>query len=111
MDSSHKVVGSLADLARLSGLSTSTVSRALAGNPAIKKETRDRITALAREHGYRPNVVGRNLRTGKTHAAHHRAAIQIEIHVKTSVPRARLHPLSAKGRKRISRAAAAARVR
>lgn len=68
MDSSHKVVGSLADLARLSGLSTSTVSRALAGNPAIKKETRDRITALAREHGYRPNVVGRNLRTGKTHA-------------------------------------------
>ncbi len=68
MGSSHKVVGSLADLARLSGLSTSTVSRALAGNPAIKQETRERIAALAREHGYRPNVVGRNLRTGKTQA-------------------------------------------
>ncbi len=68
MGSSQKVVGSLADLARLSGLSTSTVSRALAGNPAIKQETRERVAALAREHGYRPNIVGRNLRTGKTQA-------------------------------------------
>lgn len=68
MESSQKVIGTLADLARVAGLSTSTVSRALAGNPAIRQETRDRVTALAREHGYRPNVIGRNLRTGKTHA-------------------------------------------
>ena len=68
MPLTKKTVGSLADLARLAGLSTSTVSRALAGNPAIRQETRERITALAREHGYRPNVVGRNLRTGKTQA-------------------------------------------
>lgn len=68
MSSSQKSVGSLADLARLAGLSTSTVSRALAGNPAIKQATRERINALAREHGFQPNVVGRNLRTGKTQA-------------------------------------------
>ncbi|MEY4555706.1 MAG: hypothetical protein RL093_825 [Pseudomonadota bacterium] len=61
-------VGNLADLAKLAGLSTSTVSRALAGSSLIRQETRDRIAALAREHGYRPNVVGRNLRTGKTQA-------------------------------------------
>jgi DNA-binding LacI/PurR family transcriptional regulator len=68
MKTLSKTVGSLADLARLAGLSTSTVSRALAGNPAIRQETRERVAALAREHGYRPNVVGRNLRTGRTHA-------------------------------------------
>lgn len=61
-------IGSLADLAKLAGLSTSTVSRALAGSPLIRLETRERIAALAREHGYRPNVVGRNLRTGRTQA-------------------------------------------
>lgn len=61
-------IGSLADLAKLAGLSTSTVSRALAGSPLIRQATRDRIAALAREHGYRPNAIGRNLRTGKTQA-------------------------------------------
>lgn len=68
MTSSDKIVGNLADLARLAGLSTSTVSRALADNPVIREKTRERVQALAREHGYRPNIVGRNLRTGKTQA-------------------------------------------
>ncbi|MDQ1155524.1 LacI family DNA-binding transcriptional regulator [Brevundimonas sp. SORGH_AS_0993] len=63
-----KSAPTLADLARLSGLSTSTVSRALADNPAIREETREKIKALAREHGYRPNIVGRSLRTGRTQA-------------------------------------------
>lgn len=68
MDHAGKSVSTLADIARLAGLSTSTVSRALANNPAIKQDTRDRVAALAREHGYRPNAVGRNLRTGRTQA-------------------------------------------
>lgn len=61
-------IGSLADLAKLAGLSTSTVSRALAGSPLIRRETRERIAALAEAHGYRPNAIGRTLRTGKTQA-------------------------------------------
>jgi DNA-binding LacI/PurR family transcriptional regulator len=68
MTTEVKPVATLADLARLTGLSTSTVSRALAGNPVIKASTRERVVALALEHGYRPNVVGRNLRTGRSHA-------------------------------------------
>ncbi|NBB53237.1 substrate-binding domain-containing protein [Rhizobium sp. CRIBSB] len=68
MTSPAPTVRNLADLARLAGLSTSTVSRALADNPAIKAETRARVAALAEAHGYRPNLIGRNLRTGRTHA-------------------------------------------
>lgn len=61
-------IGSLAELARLAGVSVSTVSRALAGNPAIRAETRERIGALAREHGFRINQAARNLRLGRTGA-------------------------------------------
>lgn len=68
MTSEAKPIATLAGLARLAGLSTSTVSRALAGNPVIKPATRERVAALALQHGYRPNVVGRNLRTGRSHA-------------------------------------------
>lgn len=68
MARSTKTVANLTELAKLAGLSTSTVSRALAGNPVIRKETRERVAALALEHGFRLNVVGRTLRTGKTHA-------------------------------------------
>lgn len=52
----------MADLARLAGVSAITVSRALAGNPLVNPETAARIKALAREHGYAFNVNARNLR-------------------------------------------------
>ena len=58
----------LADLAALAGVSTSTVSRALAGHPAISAETQARIKALAREHDVRPNQLARNLRLKSTGA-------------------------------------------
>lgn len=63
-----KHVATLADLARIAGLSPSTVSRALAGNPVIKAETRERVAALAEAHGFRLNPSGRTLRTGRTNA-------------------------------------------
>lgn len=53
----------MADLARLAGVSTATVSRALADSPLINAETRQRIQALAREHHYAVNQGARNLRT------------------------------------------------
>lgn len=56
----------LADLTRLAGVSAGTVSRALAGKSNVNPATRERIAALAREHGFRPNQVASNLRRRRT---------------------------------------------
>ncbi len=56
----------LKTIARMSGLAVPTVSRALSDAPDIGKETKERVQALAREIGYRPNRAGVRLRTGKT---------------------------------------------
>lgn len=53
-------------LADLAGVSVSTVSRALAGNPLINVKTRDRIAALAAEHNYQINENARNFRLQRT---------------------------------------------
>lgn len=45
----------MADLARLAGVSSTTVSLSLSNSPKIPEETRARISALARQHGYHPN--------------------------------------------------------
>lgn len=58
----------LADLAALAGVSTATVSRALAGHPSVNAQTRERICLLAREHDVRPNQLARNLRLKSTGA-------------------------------------------
>ena len=56
------------ELARLAGVSVSTVSRALAGNPVINHQTRDKIVKLARELDFQPNLLARNLRMRRTDA-------------------------------------------
>jgi len=58
----------LADLAALAGVSTATVSRALAGHSSVNAQTRERIRSLAREHDVRPNQLARNLRLKSTGA-------------------------------------------
>ncbi|SFN80853.1 LacI family DNA-binding transcriptional regulator [Sphingomonas sp. OK281] len=58
----------LADLAVLAGVSTATVSRALAGHSSVNAQTQARIRALAREHDVRPNQLARNLRMKSTGA-------------------------------------------
>ena len=61
-------VRTIKDIAELAGVSTGTVSRALAGSELISKKTREKIQALADEHGFRPNIMARNLRIQRTGA-------------------------------------------
>jgi DNA-binding LacI/PurR family transcriptional regulator len=56
----------MADIARLAGVSVSTVSRALANSPLIPAETRDDVFRIAAEQGYVVNQGARNLRLQRT---------------------------------------------
>lgn len=53
----------MADIAALAGVSAAAVSMALRGSERISKETRDRIVALAAQHGYIYNRQAAGLRT------------------------------------------------
>ena len=61
-------ISSISDIARIAGVSASTVSRALAGSKMISAKTRDRINELAREHGFQLNQMARNLRLRRTNS-------------------------------------------
>ena len=58
---SPKSVRTIADIARLAGVSKSTVSRALNDSPLIGEETKARIHSLAREHNFQINAPARRL--------------------------------------------------
>jgi LacI family transcriptional regulator len=55
------------DIAKILGVSTATVSRALKNNPAVSKPTRKKVMDAAKKMGYRPNNFASNLRSQKTH--------------------------------------------
>jgi len=59
-------IRNISELAQLAGVSAGTVSRALAGKDLVNRQTRERIQALAREYGFRPNQMASRLRTGQT---------------------------------------------
>jgi DNA-binding LacI/PurR family transcriptional regulator len=74
---SKKEVRTIEDIARIAGVSKSTVSRALNDSPLISQETKDRIQTIARKHNFRINAPARHLSTQKsrtiafvTHAYH-----------------------------------------
>lgn len=56
----------MADIARMAGVSVSTVSRALAGSTLVPQAKREEILALAQAQGYVINEQARNLRLKKT---------------------------------------------
>jgi LacI family transcriptional regulator len=53
-------------IAQYLGLSKSTVSAALAGDPAVRDTTRERVIQASAEMGYRRNLHARTLRTRKS---------------------------------------------
>jgi LacI family transcriptional regulator len=54
------------DIARELGISISTVSRALADNPLVKSETREKVKAIAKAKNYHPNFNALSLRQRET---------------------------------------------
>lgn len=56
----------ITDIALALGITPSTVSRALAGSPRVKEDTRLAVEKKAAEMGYERNVVASNLRKGRS---------------------------------------------
>ena len=55
------------DLAQLCGVSRTTIHRALNGTGRIKPETKEMILQVAKEHGYRPDLLATGLAKGQTY--------------------------------------------
>lgn len=82
----HSLNLTMADLAELAGLSKITVSRALSDSPLVNPETREKIQALAHEHGYKLNVSARNLRLRRSHT------VAVIVEMKPSTDRTMFDP-------------------
>ncbi|MBN1814516.1 MAG: LacI family DNA-binding transcriptional regulator [Anaerolineae bacterium] len=56
----------LEEVARLAGVSRSTVSRVVNDHPNVRPETKERVWEAIHQSGYQPNVVARSLVTNRT---------------------------------------------
>ena len=54
------------DIARMLGISVSTVSRALKDHPDISVETKEKVNEIARKLNYRPNALALGLKSSKS---------------------------------------------
>lgn len=54
------------DVARLAGVSIGTASKALNANGRLRQETRDKVTNVARDIGYRPNDMAQSLHRSRS---------------------------------------------
>jgi DNA-binding LacI/PurR family transcriptional regulator len=70
----------ITDIARMAGVSVSTVSRALADNPLISEKTREKIQQIARETGFSLNPLASSLRSKQSRTI---SVIITTVHEKT----------------------------
>lgn len=56
----------LEEVARLAGVSRSTVSRVINNQPHVRAETRERVWQAIRKSGYQPHAIARSLVTNRT---------------------------------------------
>lgn len=56
----------LADVARVAGVSTSTVSKALSGRPDVGAATKTRVLTIAEQMNFHPNQNAQNLASGRS---------------------------------------------
>jgi LacI family transcriptional regulator len=59
-------LSNILDVARLAGVSRSTVSRVISGNGVVKSETRDKVLNAIEELNYTPSYFAQGIKTGKT---------------------------------------------
>lgn len=63
-----KSINTMKDVAKRAGVSVSTVSRVLANKNYINDETRRKVDSAAKELNYRPNVMAKGLKLGRSNA-------------------------------------------
>ena len=83
----------MSDLARLAGVSKITVSRALGDSPYVNAATRERVRAIAAQHGYKLNISARNLRLRQSHTI----AVIVEMTPSIGRPMSDPYPLELLG--------------
>ena len=81
------------DIARIAGVSVTTVSRALNDAPEVSEKTKARILSICQKNGYRKNLLAKSLISSKTNVIgiiqpdistpfHASLALHIEIHAR-----------------------------
>ena len=81
------------DLAKIAGVSTITVSRALRDSPLVTEKTREKIRKIAAEQGYRFNISARNLRMRRSYSV----AVVVEMTPVKGRPMSDPYPLELLG--------------
>ncbi|HBG36535.1 MAG TPA: LacI family transcriptional regulator, partial [Treponema sp.] len=54
------------DIAKMAGVSISTVSRVINGTAYVSPETKERVEEILKDTGYRPNSLAKELQQNKT---------------------------------------------
>lgn len=58
------IMTTLKELAMISGISKSTISRVINNDPNVKAETREKVLEYVKKLDYKPNLVARSMVTG-----------------------------------------------
>jgi LacI family transcriptional regulator len=65
-DSKYDGKVTIKEVAKLAGVSSSTVSRALSGRIPVDQKTKDKVLAAVKELNYQPNALAKGLKEGRT---------------------------------------------